>query len=113
MEQILQEYGIVKKTVTAIMLLYRTRKQRFAYLIETDFFNIVARVLQGDTLTPYLFIICLDNVLRTSTDQIKENDFTLKKKKKAKSRRYPAETITDADYADDLALLANTCPSQI
>ena len=32
-------------------------------------------------------------------------------KKKAKSRRYPAETITDSDYADDLVLLTNT-PAQ-
>ena len=36
---------------------------------------------------------------------IKENSFT---HKKARSRQYPAETITDADYADDLGLLANT-----
>ena len=28
--------------------------------------------------------------------------------KKSRSRRYPAETITNTDYADDLALLANT-----
>ena len=33
------------------------------------------------------------------------------RKKEAISRQYPAETITDADYADDLALLANT-PTQ-
>ena len=30
---------------------------------------------------------------------------------KKRSRRYPAKTITDADYADDLAILANT-PNQ-
>ena len=40
-----------------------------------------------------------------SIDWKKENGFTLKK---AKSRWYPAETITDADYIDDLTLLANT-----
>ena len=28
-------------------------------------------------------------------------------KKKVKSRPYPAETMTDANYADGLALLAN------
>ena len=28
----------------------------------TDYFDIVAGVLQGDTLAPYLFIICLDYV---------------------------------------------------
>ena len=65
----------------------------------------VAGVLQGDTLAPYLFIICLDYVLRTSVDVMKENGLTLKQ---ARSRRYPAETITDADYADDLVLLADT-----
>ena len=30
---------------------------------DTDYFDIVAGVLQGDTLAPYLFIICLDYVL--------------------------------------------------
>ena len=75
---------------------------------DTEYFNIVAGVLQGDTLAPYLFIICLDNVLRTSIDKIRENGFELTKKR---SRRYPAKTITDADYADDIAILANT-PNQ-
>ena len=45
----------------------------------------------------------------------------LRKNKQTKSRRYPAKTITDLDYTDDLALLANTptlaefllpCPQQ-
>ena len=72
---------------------------------DTDYFDIVAGVLQGDTLAPYLFIICLDYVLRTSIDESKENGFKLTKKR---SRRYPAKTISDADYADDIAILANT-----
>ena len=37
-------------------------------------------------------------------DKIKENDFKLTKERK---RRYTAKTITDADYADGIALLAN------
>ena len=40
-----------------------------------------------------------------SINRIKENGFILKK---ARSIQYQAETITDADYRDDLALLANT-----
>ena len=44
----------------------------------------------------------------TSIDKIRENGFELTKKR---SRRYPAKTITDADYADDIAILANT-PNQ-
>ena len=47
-------------------------------------------------------------MLRTSIDKIRENSFVLKKKK---SRRYPAKTITDVDYADGKALLTNT-PNQ-
>ena len=31
-------------------------------------------------------------------------------KKRARSRRYPAETITDAEYENDIAVLANTPP---
>ena len=46
--------------------------------IGTDFFEIVAGVLQKDTLAPYMFIICLDNVLQMSVAIIKENGFTLK-----------------------------------
>ena len=76
---------------------------------DTDFFNIVARVLHGDTLASYLLIICLDYVLRTSIDLIiiiiKKRLYA--KKKNARSKQYLAETKADADYADDRALLAN------
>ena len=65
----------------------------------TDYFDMVADVLKGDTLAPYLFIISLDYVLRTAIDKIKENGFKLTKER---SRRYPAKTITD-----DIALLTN------
>ena len=47
-------------------------------------------------------------MFRTCIDKIKENGFELTKER---SRRYPAKTITDADYTDDIALLANT-PAQ-
>ena len=43
----------------------------------TVFFDLVAGVLQGHTIAPYLFIICLDYVLRKLKDIIKENVFTL------------------------------------
>ena len=51
------------------MMQYKNTKLKVRSLDEdTDYFDIVAGVLQGDTLAPYLFIICLDNVLRTSID---------------------------------------------
>ena len=37
-------------------------------------------------------------------DIMKDNGFKLAKER---SRRYPAQTVTGTDYADDIALLAN------
>ena len=109
MEQILLAYGLPKQTITAIMMLYRNIKVKVRSPDgDTDYFDIVGGVLQGDMLAPYLFIICLDYMLRTSIDKIKENVFKLTKER---SRRYLAKTITDADYADDIALLTNA-PAQ-
>ena len=107
LEQILYAYGIPAKVVQAIMMLYRNTKAKIRSPDgDTDFFDILAGVLQGDTLAPYLFIIALDYILRTSIDPKKYMGFTLIK---AKSSRHPAVKITDADYSDDLALLANKC----
>ena len=54
----------------------------------------------------YIYIIiCLDHILQMLIDLMKDYGFT---QKKARSRRYPALTITDAD---DRALLTNT-PTQ-
>ena len=105
-----------KKRIYNLWKIYPFR--RFIYTItkvkvysrdgDIDYFNIVAGVLQGDTLVQYLFIICLEYMLRATIDKIKENGFKLTKER---SRRYPAQTIIDADYADDIALLANA-PAQ-
>ena len=54
-----------KETVIAIMMLYSNTKVKVhspdGY---TDFFDVVAGDLQGDTLTSYLLIICLDCSVR-------------------------------------------------
>ena len=64
MEQILLVYGLLKGTVTAIMVLYKNMKVMFCLPNgNTNFFEIVAGVLQGDTLAPHMFIICLDYIL--------------------------------------------------
>ena len=109
MEQILLAYGLPKETVAAITVLYRNTKVKVrSQDRDTDYFDIVAEVLQVDTLAPYLFIVCRDYMLRTSINKIRESGFELTKKR---SRRYPAKTITDTDYADDIVILANT-PNQ-
>ena len=88
---------------------YSTAPGDWQFILDSNMGNhITVKTNEGDMPAPYLFIICLDYVLRTSIDKIRENSFELTKKR---SRRYPAKTITDADYANDIAILANT-PNQ-
>ena len=48
--------GLPKETVTALMILYRKMKVKWDSPDgDTDFFDIVAGVLQGDTLAPYVY----------------------------------------------------------
>ena len=105
LEKILVAYGIPKEILTAIMMLYMNTKSMVrSPERDTEIFDILAAVLQGDTLAPVLFVICLDYVLRISADKCNEYGLTLEI---ARSRRFPTKKITDADYADDLALLSD------
>ena len=64
MGQILLAYGLPKETVAAIIMLYRNTKLKFhSPERDTGYFDIVVGVLQGDTLAPDLFIICLEHLL--------------------------------------------------
>ena len=60
----------------------------------------------------YINSISLHNLPRLRTSNVdRSNERKWFYAQKSKRRRYPAQTITDADYADDIALLANT-PTQ-
>ena len=51
MEQILLAYGLPKETATAIMMFFKKTKVKVRSLDgDTYFFDIVAGILQGDTL---------------------------------------------------------------
>ena len=106
LEQILLAYGLPKETVAAITILYRNTKMKVHSPDGDRILRHFSRSTARRYTSPYLFIICLDYVLRTSIDKIRENGFELTKKR---SRRHPAKTITDAD---DIAILANT-PNQV
>ena len=72
MGQILLANDLPWVTVAAIMFLYKNTKIKVVSPdADTDFFYIVTGVLHEGTLAPYLFIICLDYVLRTSIDLMK------------------------------------------
>ena len=60
------------------MIVYKNTKVKVGSLDgDRDFFDIVAGLLPGDTLAPYLFIICFDYLFQMSIDLIKENGFML------------------------------------
>ena len=69
MEQRLLANGLPKETVTAIMMVYRNTKLTVRSPNGgTDYFDIVAGVLQRDTLGPYLYLssvktTCLEGLL--------------------------------------------------
>ena len=78
MEQIFLAFSPSRETFAVIMVLFKNTKIKVRSPDgDPDFFDIVAGVLQGDTLEPYLFIICLGNVFRTPIDLRKENGPTL------------------------------------
>ena len=73
MEQILLTYSLPTETITAVMMLYKNTKVKgHSPDGDTDYFDIVAGVLQRDILATYLFIICLNYVLRMSIDKMKD-----------------------------------------
>ena len=81
MEKILLVLGFPKETVRAIMILYENTKVNLRSPDgDTDYFDIVAGGLQGHTLAPNLFIICLVYMLRTSLGLMKENGLKLARK---------------------------------
>ena len=87
------------------MILYRNTKSMVRSPNgDTAFLNILAGVLQADTLASCLFAICLYYMLRISVGRCNEYGPTLEL---ARSRRFHTKKITDADYADDLALLSD------
>ena len=101
---ILSLYGIPTPLIQAIRLLYDSSKSRVQTSDGlTDFFETLIGVLQGDTLAPFLFIIALDYILRNCMSP--DYGLTILPRQ---SRRVPAVTVTDLDFADDLALLSNT-----
>jgi hypothetical protein len=99
--RILQLYGIPQRFIAIFKNLYLNS----SCAIKTDtgttkFFNILTGVRQGCILSPFLFLIVIDFVLAKSTN----------------NPRYgipwtDQSRLTDLDFADDIALLAESTKS--
>ena len=105
--EVLRAYGIPEKVVQAISATYsKTRAKVCSPDGETEYFETLAGVLQGDTLAPFLFIVVLDHALRLAiSGREEELGFTLTPRR---SRRVRPIMITDLDFADDIALMSDT-----
>lgn len=105
MFDILSLYGIPQKIINAIKLLYTDTKSSVQTPDgETDTFPIIAGILQGDTLAPFLFILVVDYIMRVSVDKISNYGFLLQRRR---GPRNPAIHLTDTDFADDIALISS------
>ena len=104
--EILRSYGVSVEIVDAVNMIYtNTTAQVLSPDGDAEFFDILARVLQGDTLVSYLFVIALDYVMRQAVGNESNLGFTFDR---SRSRWHPAKVICDIDFADDIALLSNT-----
>ena len=91
--------------MTAISIIYEdTTAKVITTDKETETFNILAGVLQGDTLAPYIFVLVIDYVMRTALEG-RENKLGFQLRI-GKSRRVPLITVIDMDFADDIALVS-------
>ena len=105
MFEILKSYGVPERMLQLIISIYYTTVNKTTARVTSPdgdslWFRILAGIMQGDTLAPYLFIIVLDFALSKALEGKEDLGFTLAPRR---SRRHPAKTITDLDYADDLA----------
>ena len=105
MLKILRAYGIPDQIVRAVSIMYEDTKAKVISPDgETDTFDIVAGVLQGDILAPNLFVVVLDYALRKAiSGREEELGFQLVRRQ---SRRIGPVVLTDLDFADDIALLS-------
>ena len=101
MWQILRHYGIPNKIVEAIKVMYINSTARVTYNGElSSEFKINSGILQGDALSPFLFITVLD--------------FAMKRVPKTfglETHINPSRYIQDIEYADD-TVITNNSPQQ-
>ena len=102
MFQILEAYGIPSVIVEAIKLIYENSAEQVIALDgEITFFNILAGILQGDALAPFLFITVLDYVLKQAFKSSDDECGIIIEPQIGS--RFPKVRLKDLSYADGIA----------
>ncbi|VDP01758.1 unnamed protein product, partial [Schistosoma margrebowiei] len=94
----LRHYGVPKKIFNIIRNSYYGLQCKVVHGGQlTDAFQVRTRVRQSCLLSPFLFILVVDWIMRTSTSEVKHGI------------QWTAQNqLGDLDFADDLALLSRT-----
>ena len=96
--KIMRHYGIPQKIVSLIEEMYKDTTCRVLHEGQlTDSFNINTGVRQGCLLSPFLFILAIDWIMKVGTEGRRNGiQWTL------------WEQLDDLDFADDIALLSHS-----
>ena len=102
---VLSKYGVSELLISNLMQFYiGTSAVVITAHRNKEIFSTISGVLQGDTLTPFLFITLLDYIL-CETLLYNIDGFTITPRR---SSRYPAVRIGALVYADDIAITCDT-----
>jgi len=105
MWSILRSYRIPDKIIAAIKAVYvHSKAQARTSDGLSGPFEFLAGVKQGCCLSPFLFLIMIDFVMRRAVDTAPELGVQTVKRR---SSRYPAQYMTDTVFADDVSLTSS------
>ena len=105
LSKIQRAFDIPEQLVRLIEVMYTdTKAKMLSPDGETELFDILAIILQGDTLAPCLFVIALDYALgKVINGREEEQEFQIQSRQ---SRRIRPVCLIDLDFADDTALIS-------
>lgn len=103
MLDILRKYGIPRRRLKTIAKMYEETWAKVCTRDgKTGEFRINSGILQGDTLAPYIFIICIDYCMNQALRGAQEEIGLLLER--GCGKRFPPKVVTDFDFVDDLCL---------
>ena len=96
--KLLRHYGVPGKIISLIRSRYKDLSCKIAHTGQlSESFEVKTGVRQGCLLSPFLFLLVIDWIMKTTTGRNNGIQWTL------------WTQLDDLDFADDLALLSHSC----